>query len=162
MNAFSKNEIAMLTDELGSLNAKLASFDELAKRRDEVRKLLCEHCDSLGDTETTLHGSAYTAVFSKPVINRSIEDVAGFMNAVGVESFLTAVKISTTAANRLLSKTDAARLFVESRGSRRLKAVVEVAQVTRPTSEQQAVENFYSSLAGIMGSVSPGFGQGSL
>lgn len=155
MATFSQNEIATLVDELGGLNAKLASFDEMAKRRDELKKLLSEYCDFISNDETTLQGERFTVVFSKPTINRSIEDVAGFLETVGIQSFLGAVKISTTVASKLLSKTDSARLFIESRGSRRLKAVVEVAQVARPTSEQLAVDQFYASLSGILNSVSP-------
>lgn len=154
-------EIKNLVDELGGLNAKLSSFDELAKRRDEIKKLLAEHCDLLSSAEETLQGNAYTVVFGKPVINRSIEDIAGFLETVGIQSFLGAVKISTTAASKLLSKTDAARLFVESRGSRRMKAIVETVQVSRPTPETMAVEQFYQSLSGILNSATPGFHPGS-
>lgn len=148
-------DIMNLVDELGDLNARLAQFDELDKRRSELKKILAEHCDTLGDTEETLQGKRFSVVFSKPTTNRTIENIGGFLEAVGLADFLASVKVSTTSAAKLLSKTQAAELFVESRGSRRMKAVVEVVQATRPAPEQIAVESFYASLAGIIQGVAP-------
>lgn len=147
MNTF---EIANLVDELGSLSNQLKPYQALQDRHDALRKQLAEYCDAQSSDETTLTGNHFTAVFSKPTTNRTIEDVAGFLSAVGVERFLTAVKVSTTIATKLLSKTDAAQLFVESKGSRRLKAVVERQQPVSP-----AVEAFHQTLANIVRSVSP-------
>jgi len=142
-------EIAKLVDALGDVNKTLTSYDNLVQRRDALRKTLAEYCDTLGPTDQTLTGERYSIAFSKPIVSRSIDDVAGYLEAVGLTNFLQSVKVSITSASKFLSKTDATRLFVESQGPRRLKAVIELPLTTNE--QDKAAERFLASLSGILG-----------
>ncbi|WP_150046574.1 hypothetical protein [Methylomonas rhizoryzae] len=149
MATLSLDQVQSLTDELGELQAQLAAYDALTERRDTIRRALAEHCDALGDNETTLHGSHYTAVFSKPPLMREIkpEHLGEYLSVVGVDGLLKSCKVSTTSAAKLLSAIDQERLFTCAKGARRLKSVIE----RQPSTEQAALERFYSELSGLVG-----------
>lgn len=110
--------ITNLVDELGELEQQLSQIDHLIKRRDEVKKLLSESCE--GNEETTLQSKKFSVVFSRPTTNRTIEreHFGDYLNAVGLEGFMDSVKVSTTTASKLLTKTDQERLFTVTQGSR--------------------------------------------
>lgn len=116
--------IYSMVDDFAALDTELKSIDSKIKRHAELKKLLAEYCDSKGDAEMTLSGKHFVVQFSKPVINKTVEDLPDYLEAVGLEGFLKSVKVSTTAASKLLNKTEQERLFVKSRGSRRLKAIM--------------------------------------
>lgn len=134
--------IKSMVDRLGDLDSQLKAVDSLLLERDALRKQLAEHADTLSDNEETLRGIHYSVVFSKPPINHSIIDVAGYLNAVGIEGFLGSVKVSVTTATKLLSKNQQADLFVKSKGARRLKAIV-----ANNNDSERAAANFFNTLS---------------
>lgn len=154
-------EITKLVDQLGRIESQLKGYDDLVTQREGLRKQLAEIADQ-SEGEVTFTGQAYMVTFSKNPITRELkpEQYGAFLEVVGVEGFLKCSKVSVTGASKLLSEVDQSRLFSTSRGSRRLKAVTAIPKPVM--SESAAVESFYASLAGIVGSVTPSSRSGSL
>jgi hypothetical protein len=71
---------------------------------------------------------------------RTVNNVGGFLEAVGIDAFIGAVKISTTAADKLLSATQKATLFEVTTGSRRVKDTGELMQAVQPRQGAQLFE----------------------
>lgn len=99
-----QNEITKLVDELGNVNKTLSTHDASAQRREALRKTLAEYCDILGPTDQTLTGERYSVAFSKPIVSRSIDDVAGYLDAVGLPNFLQSVKVSITVTSKFFKQ----------------------------------------------------------
>ncbi len=132
--------ISKMVDRFGWLTAELKAVDDLLKERDTLRKQLADYADSISDGEVKLSGSRYYVSFSKAPLMRTINNIAGFLDAVGLEDFLMAVKVSTTTADKLLSEIQKAALYEVSPGVRRLKDVGAIAGLMR---------GFYENLAGL-------------
>ena len=132
--------IAIMVDRFVDLTNQLAFVDSLIKERDSLRKQLAEHADTLSDGVVKLTGDTSYVSFTKAPLMRTVNNVGGFLEAVGLDSFLTAVKISTTVADRLLSATQGAVLFEVSQGSRRVKDTGDLMPVTQPRQGAQLFE----------------------
>lgn len=147
-------EIKNLVDELGLLNTKLTTFDELVSRRETIRKQLSEYADTFSDSEVNIQGSSFIATFSKAPVTRElkVEQYPAYLEAVGINGFLQSVKVSVTTATKLLGQADQERLFSTSKGARRLKGVVEIPRVV---SAEDPTTAFYASLAGIIDGLTP-------
>lgn len=151
--------LVQMIDRFGQLESELKKVEALIAERDALRKQLSEACDAVAEGEAVLQGKAYSVVFSKAPALRTIEPnrFAEYLAIVGLDGFLASCKVSTSAADKLLSEQDKARLYHVTKGSRRLKACVPV--VARQ-SEVTSASDFYSSrLASILESAFPA-GQG--
>jgi hypothetical protein len=137
--------IANKVDRFVDLSNQLAFVDSLIKERDSLRKQLAVHADSIGTGAVKITGDHSYVSFTKAPAMRSIENIGGFLEAVGLDSFLTAVKISTTLADKLLNETQKAELFEVSVGARRIKDTGELMQAMAP---RQGAELF-NFLAGL-------------
>lgn len=145
--------IENLVDEFGALNSALKQYDHMAKRRDEIKKLLSEHCDTVStDSEVKLVGTTYFVSFTKPSITRTVKSLPDLFNAMNTNDFFSCIKVSITKACKHLNKTQQAELLESSPGARRLKTVD--VRVTK-TSEEVALENFYGTLNAAMQSILP-------
>lgn len=137
--------IIEMVDRLGDLDAQLKAVDGLLTERDALRRQLAEHADSLSDNEEILRGKRFSVIFAKPPTTRAINDVGAYLETVGVQGFIQSVKVSVSEATKLLSKAGQSRLFVEGRGSRRLKAVV-----ANSNDSEIAAANFFNSLSAAL------------
>jgi hypothetical protein len=127
-------------DRFVDLSNQLAFVDSLVKERDSLRKMLAEHADSVGTGAVMLTGHNSYVSFSKPPLMRNISNVGAFLETVGIDSFLTAVKISTTAADKLLNETQKVELCDVSVGSRRVKDCGESVRSAAPRQGAQLFE----------------------
>jgi hypothetical protein len=137
--------ISEMVDRFVDLQNQLSFVDSLIKERDSLRKQLAVHADSISDGAVKLTGDTCYVSFTKAPAMRSIENIGGFLEAVGLDKFLTAVKISTTVADKLLNETQKAELFEVSVGARRVKDTGELMQAVAP---RQGAELF-NFLAGL-------------
>lgn len=121
-----------IVDGFVELNTQMKAVDKLIKERDELRKRLAEHTNTVSDGVVKLTGYRYYISFSKARIMRTINNIPAFLEAVGLEAFLTAVKINTTAADKLLSPNQKATLFEVSPGVRRVKDTGQLSGIMQP------------------------------
>lgn len=133
--------LANQVDRFAELTLQLKAFDDAVKERDTLRKQLAEFCDSVSSDDVRLTGNRYFVAFTKAPLMRSVSNIAGFFNAVGLERFLSVVKVNTSDADRLLTETQKTALLEATPGSRRLK---DVGELPNPVSA------FYLSLAGAL------------
>lgn len=138
--------IAEKVDRFVDLTNQLSFVDALIKERDSLRKQLAEYADSVGSDAVKLTGNKTYVSFTKAPLMRSVENIGGFLEAVGLDQFLTAVKISTTVADKLLNETQKTTLFEVSVGARRVKDTGEITQAIQPRQGAQLFE-FLSGLS---------------
>lgn len=132
--------ISEMVDRFVDLTNQLSFVDSLIKERDSLRKMLAEHADTIGGGAVKIVGENSYVSFTKAPAMRNISNVGGFLKAVGLDSFLTAVKISTTTADKLLNETQKAGLFDVTTGSRRVKDTGELIQTIAPRQGAQLFE----------------------
>lgn len=132
--------ISEMVDRFVDLTSQLSFVDSLVKERDSLRKMLAEHADTIGTGAVKLTGNNSYVSFTKPPLMRNISNVGGFLEAVGLDNFLTAVKISTTTADKLLNETQRTTLFDVTVGSRRVKDTGELMQTAAPRQGAQLFE----------------------
>jgi hypothetical protein len=119
MNAQLKTQtpsIESMIDRFCELQNQITDVEPLIKERDNLRKQLAEYCDTVSPDAVKLTGVNSYMSFTKPPVMREIKDINGFFEAVGFEAFLASVKISTSAADKLLNETQKAKLFETSLG----------------------------------------------
>jgi len=138
--------ISEKVDRFVDLTNQLSFVEALIKERDSLRKQLAEHADTIGSDAVKLTGNTTYVSFTKAPLMRSIENIGGFLEAVGLDSFLTAVKISTTVADKLLNETQKTALFEVTTGARRVKDTGEIMQAVKPRQGAQLFE-FLSGLS---------------
>ena len=144
MNAQLKPQTQTIEDQIDrfvDLQNQLAFCDALLKERDSLRKQLAEWADSISPDAVKLTGNNSYVSFTKPPLMREISNIGGFLEAVGLEKFLTAVKISTTTADKLLNETQKTKLFETSLGARRVKDSGELVQATKPLQGSKLFEH---------------------
>jgi hypothetical protein len=117
----SNSIISDMFDEFCDLHEQVKAFETIQKRYDQLKKLLADHASQVSSDEVRLAGQIGYVSFTKPPMVRAINDVTKFFDAVGVESFIQSVTVSTTKADKLLSASQKAELFTVTEGSRRLK-----------------------------------------
>lgn len=110
-----------------------------------MRKRLAEHADSISSDAVKLTGDKSYVSFSKAPMMRTVNNVGGFLEVVGLDNFLTAVKVSTTVADKLLNETQKSALFDVTIGARRVKDCGELLRAAAP---RQGAELF-NFLAGL-------------
>jgi hypothetical protein len=132
--------LADKVDRFVDLTNQLAFVDSLVKERDSLRKQLAEQADTAGTGAVKLTGNNTYVSFTKAPLMRNISNVGAFLETVGLDSFLTAVKISTTTADKLLNETQKTSLFDVTVGSRRVKDTGEIMQVVQPRQGAQLFE----------------------
>lgn len=113
--------VSDMVDEFVDLHEQVKAFEPIQKRYDQLKKLLADHASQAGSGEVRLAGQTGFVSFTKPPMNRTLNDVAKFFDTVGVDNFIQAVTVSTTKADKLLSASQKAELFTVTEGSRRLK-----------------------------------------
>ncbi len=142
MNA-QQNTVVTITDKVDrfvDLTNQLAFVDSLVKERDSLRKQLAEYADTIGTGTVKLTGNNTYVSFTKAPLMRNISNVGAFLEVVGLDNFLTAVKISTTTADKLLNETQKTTLFDVNVGSRRVKDTGVMMQVVQPRQGAQLFE----------------------
>jgi hypothetical protein len=156
MNAIIKpqaSSLAPLVDRFGELEQQLKGVDALIKERDSLRKQLADACDTLDpDGEVRLIGERFTVTFGKAPIQRTLSNLSGYLEAVGIVKFLSSVKVSISEADKFLNETQKAELFEVGKGARRLK---DCAPIATPSPEDQALARFYETLNQSLQSVMP-------
>lgn len=115
--------IESMVDRFADLTQQLEFIEPLVKERDSLRKQLCEYADTQGNTAIKLQGHSHYVSLTPAPLMRNVNNIVGFLEAVGLDRFLTSIKISTTAADKLLTETQKAVLFDVTLGSRRIKDV---------------------------------------
>jgi hypothetical protein len=124
--------ISIMVDRFVDLTNQLSFLDSLIKERDSLRKQLAVHADTIGTGAVKLTGDTCYVSFTKAPAMRAIENIGGFLEAVGLDNFLTAVKISTTVADKLLNEAQKVELFEISTGARRVKDAGKLMQAMAP------------------------------
>ena len=143
--------IENLIDRFGELEAQLKGVDALIKERDTLRKQLAEACDAIDPAgEVRLIGSQFAVTFGKAPVQRTLSNIAGYLEAVGLAKFLDSVKVSITEADKYLTETQKAELFEIGRGARRLKACDVIVN-----KEDQALVRFYETLTASIAAITP-------
>jgi len=138
--------IAEKVDRFVDLTNQLSFVDALIKERDSLRKQLAEHADTIGSGAVKLTGNNTYVSLTKAPLMRNVENIGGFLEAVGLDQFLTAVKISTTVADKLLNETQKTALFEVTTGTRRVRDTGEIMQAVKPRQGAQLFE-FLSGLS---------------
>jgi glutamate-1-semialdehyde aminotransferase len=147
------NTITAMIDRFGELETQLKGIDALIKERDSLRKQLAEQCDTIDpDGEVRLIGERFSVTFGKAPIQRTLSNLAGYLEAVGITKFLSSVKVSVSEADKYLNETQKAELFEVGKGSRRLK---DCAPMVSRASEDEALARFYEALNITLGSITP-------
>jgi glutamate-1-semialdehyde aminotransferase len=156
MNAIVQPQPHTLTamiDRFGELESELKGVDALIKERDSLRKQLAEHCDSIDpDHEVRLIGEHYSVTFGKAPLQRTLSNLSGYLEAVGIVKFLASAKISVSEADKFLNEAQKATLFETGKGARRLK---DCAPIATPSPEELALSRFYETLNQSLQSVLP-------
>lgn len=146
MPQISAQPISEMIDRFVDLNNQIAFVDDLIKERDSLRKQLAEHADTVGSGPVKLSGERFYVSFSKAPLMRSVSNIGGFLEAVGIDKFISAVKVSTTEADKLLNETQKATLFDVTVGSRRLKDTGEILQAV-PARQGAELFNFLAGMS---------------
>ena len=84
--------IIEMVDRFGQLSAELKTVDDLIKERDTRRKQLADYADTISEGEVKLSGFRYYVSFSKAPLMGIINNIGGFLGAVGLENLITAVQ----------------------------------------------------------------------
>ena len=143
MKSMAQTSVMTLADKVDrfvNLTSQLAEVEALVKERDSLRKQLAEHADTMGAGAVKLTGNNTYVSFTKAPLMRNVSNVGLFLETVGLDKFLTAVKISTTTADKLLNETQKTTLFDVTVGSRRVKDTGEMMQVIQPRQGAQLFE----------------------
>jgi glutamate-1-semialdehyde aminotransferase len=147
------NTIIAMIDRFGELETQLKGIDALIKERDSLRKQLAEQCDTLdSDGEVRLIGERFSVAFGKAPIQRTLSNLSGYLEAVGIVKFLASAKISMTEADKYLNETQKAELLEIGKGARRLK---DCAPIATPSPDEFALARFYETLNQSLQSVMP-------
>lgn len=121
---------ALMVDEFTELNSQVKTFEATQTRYDLLKKQLADIANQHSQhQEVRLSGSLGYVVFSKPPQTRTITDIAKFFEVVGRDSFIQAVTVSTTKADKLLTATQKAELFEVGKGTKRLKDAGRISSV---------------------------------
>lgn len=121
---------ASMVDEFTELHSKVKAFEAIQTRYDLLKRQLADIANQYSQhQEVRLSGSLGYVVFSKPPQTRAITDITKFFEVVGRDSFINAVTVSTTKADKLLTATQKAELFEVGKGTRRLKDAGRISSV---------------------------------
>jgi hypothetical protein len=83
-----------MVDRYNDLASQLSFVDALIKEKDLLRRLLSEHADTLGTGMIKVLGHTSYISFSPAPQMRTINNVDGYLEAVGLDSFLASARRS--------------------------------------------------------------------